>query len=42
MQAVPAGAQSAQGQAPPAPPQASDTVQLPAVTVTTASPVAKP
>ena len=42
MQAVPAEAQSAQGQAQPAPAQAADTVQLPAVTVTTASPVAKP
>jgi iron complex outermembrane receptor protein len=42
LQAVPAGAQSAQGQGQPAPPQASDTVQLPAVTVETASPVAKP
>jgi iron complex outermembrane receptor protein len=42
MQAVPAEAQSAQGQAQPRAPQASDTVQLPAVTVTTASPVAKP
>jgi iron complex outermembrane receptor protein len=43
MQTVPAEAQSAQGQAQQAPPpQASDTVQLPAVTVTTASPVAKP